>query len=164
MKNESVPNAKPTGFVDRALDLIERAGNKLPDPAALFLILLVIVWVLSALLSSVSFAEIDPRTQKPLVINNLLTGSAIASFLSGMVTTFTSFPPLGVVLVALLGVGVAEHTGFINASLKALLNFTAPILLTPMLIFVAIISHTAVDAGYVLVIPLGGVIFYTAGR
>ena len=164
MENETVPNAKPTGFVDRALDLIERAGNKLPDPAALFLILLVVVWVLSALLSSVSFAEIDPRTQKPLVINNLLTGSAIASFLSGMVTTFTSFPPLGVVLVALLGVGVAEHTGFINASLKALLNFTAPILLTPMLIFVAIISHTAVDAGYVLVIPLGGVIFYTAGR
>lgn len=164
MENETVPNAKPTGFVDRALDLIERVGNKLPDPAALFLILLVVVWILSALLSTVSFAEIDPRTQKPLVINNLLTGTAIASFLSGMVTTFTSFPPLGVVLVALLGVGVAEHTGFINASLKALLNITAPILLTPMLIFVAIISHTAVDAGYVLVIPLGGVIFYTAGR
>jgi aminobenzoyl-glutamate transport protein len=81
-----------------------------------------------------------------------------------MVTTFTSFHPLGVVLVALLGVGVAEHTGFINAALKGLLSFTSPMMLTPMVIFVAIISHTAADAGYVLVIPLGGVIFYSAGR
>lgn len=157
-------NPEPSGFLERALNLIEKVGNKLPDPAALFLILLFVVWILSAILSTMSFAEIDPRTGKALVINNQLSGTAIAAFLSTMVTTFTSFPPLGVVLVALLGVGVAEHTGFINASLKALLNFTAPFLLTPMVVFVAIISHTAVDAGYVLVIPLGGVIFYTAGR
>ncbi len=158
------PDLKPTGFVDKALNAIEVIGNKLPDPAALFLILLFVVWVLSALLSTMTFAEIDPRNGKPLVINNQMTGTAIAAFLSNMVTTFTSFHPLGVVLVALLGVGVAEHTGFINAALKGLLNITSPKLLTPMLIFVAIISHTAADAGYVLVIPLGGVIFYAAGR
>ncbi len=155
---------KPSGFVNRALNLIETVGNKLPDPAALFLILLFVVWVLSAILSTMTFAEIDPRSGKALIINNQMTGTAIATFLSNMVTTFTSFHPLGVVLVALLGVGVAEHTGFINASLKALLNITSPSLLTPMIIFVAIISHTAADAGYVLVIPLGGVIFYSAGR
>jgi p-aminobenzoyl-glutamate transporter AbgT len=155
---------KPSGFVDRALGLIETVGNKLPDPAALFLILLFVVWILSAILSTMTFAEIDPRSGKALVINNQMTGAAIAAFLSNLVTTFTSFHPLGVVLVALLGVGVAEHTGFINAALKALLNITSPMLLTPMLIFVAIISHTAADAGYVLVIPLGGVIFYAAGR
>lgn len=166
MVDEKEPafDSKPSGLVDRALNLIETVGNKLPDPAALFLILLFVVWILSALLSSMTFAEVDPRTGKALVINNQMTGTAIAAFLSNMVTTFTGFHPLGVVLVALLGVGVAEHTGFINAALKALLNFTAPSLLTPMLIFVAIISHTAADAGYVLVIPLGGVIFYSAGR
>lgn len=166
MANENTPATEPSnlGFVDRALNLIERVGNKLPDPAALFLILLFTVWVLSAILSTMTFTEIDPRTGKALVINNQMTGAAIATFLSNMVTTFTGFHPLGVVLVALLGVGVAEHTGFINAALKALLNVTSPKLLTPMLIFVAIISHTAADAGYVLVIPLGGVIFYTAGR
>jgi aminobenzoyl-glutamate transport protein len=81
-----------------------------------------------------------------------------------MVGTFTSFPPLGVVLVALLGVGVAEHTGFINAGLKAILDVTPARLLTPMLILVGILSHTATDAGYVLVIPLGAVIFQAAGR
>ncbi len=151
-------------WLDRALNTIERLGNKLPDPAALFFILLVVVWVLSALLAPVAFTEIDPRNGQPIRINNQLTGAAIATFLSNMVTTFTSFHPLGVVLVALLGVGVAEHTGFINASLKGLLSFTSVKLLTPMLILVAIVSHTAADAGYVLVIPLGAVIFYTAGR
>ncbi|HSJ31229.1 MAG TPA: AbgT family transporter [Longimicrobiales bacterium] len=154
----------PPRFIDRALNWIERAGNTLPDPAALFLILLFVVWGLSALLAPMSFSEIDPRTDAPIQIVNLLTGSAIAEFLSTMVTTFTGFHPLGVVLVALLGVGVAEHTGFINAGLKGMLSFTSPKLLTPMLILVAIVSHTAADAGYVLVIPLGGVIFYAAGR
>lgn len=156
--------ARPSGFVERALNLIETVGNKLPDPAALFLILMILVWVLSAILSTMTFAEIDPRTGKALVINNQLTGTALAAFLSNMVTTFTSFHPLGVVLVALLGVGVAEHTGFINAILKAMLNITPAKLLTPMMIFVGILSHTAADAGYVLVIPLAAVIFYSAGR
>jgi p-aminobenzoyl-glutamate transporter AbgT len=151
-------------WVDRALNTIETVGNKLPDPAVLFLILLIVVWILSSLLAPLQFAEIDPRTGKPIMVVNQLSGTAIAAFLSNMVTTFTGFHPLGVVLVALLGVGVAEHTGFINAALKWLLSFTSAALLTPMVILVGIVSHTAADAGYVLVIPLGGVIFYAAGR
>ncbi len=151
-------------FLDRALNWIEVAGNKLPDPAVLFLILLIAVWVLSAILAPIAFSEIDPRTNEPIRVANQLTGTSLASFLAGMVKTFTGFHPLGVVLVALLGVGVAESTGFINAVLKYLLGFTPKSLLTPMLILVSIVSHTATDAGYVLVIPLGGVIFYAAGR
>lgn len=163
--NEELPVEQPsTRFIDRALNTIERVGNTLPDPAVLFLILLITVWILSAILSPLQFSEIDPRSGEPLTIVNQLTGASLAAFLANMVTTFTSFHPLGVVLVALLGVGVAEHTGFINAALKGLLGFTSPRLLTPMLILVAILSHTAADAGYVLVIPLGGVIFYAAGR
>ena len=154
----------PRGILTRALDWIERIGNKLPDPALLFLILLLAVWVLSALIAPMTFTEIDPRTKEPIVVQSQLTGQSLATFLSRMVTTFTSFHPLGVVLVALLGVGIAEHTGFINAGLKALLSVTSAKLLTPMLVGVGILSHTAADAGYVLVIPLGGVIFYAAGR
>ncbi|MDQ3666155.1 MAG: AbgT family transporter [Acidobacteriota bacterium] len=164
MDDPAPEQGTPPRWIDRALNTIERLGNKLPDPAALFLILLFVVWVLSALLAPIQFSEIDPRNGEPLQVNNQLTGTAIAAFLSNMVTTFTSFHPLGVVLVALLGVGVAEHTGFINAALKGLMSFTSAKLLTPMLILVAIVSHTAADAGYVLVIPLGGVIFYAAGR
>ncbi|NNF67681.1 MAG: AbgT family transporter, partial [Gammaproteobacteria bacterium] len=149
-----------TGF----LATVERIGNKLPDPAVLFIALLFIVWVLSWLLSYVSFGVVDPRSQAPLVVNNLLSGAAITEFLSVMVTNFSHFHPVGVVLVAMLGIGVAEHSGFINTGIRALLNVTPGWLLTPMVILVGIVSHSAVDAGYVLVIPLGGVIFYAAGR
>src|SRR5918994_961263 len=115
---------RPVTGLDRFLNLIERAGNKLPDPAMLF----------------------------------------VAALLSNMVTVFVTFPPLGIVLVALLGVGVAEHVGFLTAMLKGLLNITPKRLLTPMIILVGCLSHTTADAGYVLVVPLGGVIFYAAGR
>lgn len=163
MTAEASTEATPRG-IDRMLNAIEVVGNKLPDPAVLFVICLVVVWGLSALLAGVAFTEIDPRTGDPMVVNNLLTGSGLAAFLAGMVTTFTSFPPLGVVLVAMLGIGVAEHGGYINAGLRTVLGVTPKALLTPMLILVAIVSHTATDAGYVLVIPLGGVIYYAAGR
>lgn len=153
-----------TGIGARVLAAVERVGNKLPDPAVLFIALLFIVWALSWLLSYISWDAIDPRTGAPLVVNNQLSGDAMVHFLSSMVKTFAHFHPIGVVLVAMLGIGVAEHTGFISAALRAMLSVTARWLLTPMLILVGIISHTAADAGYVLVIPLGGVIFYAAGR
>ena len=162
--NAEVTDTAPTGFVARILGAVERAGNKLPDPAMLFALLLVTVWVASWILSYFDFSAIDPRTGNNIEILNLLSGSQLANFLATMVPTFTGFAPLGVVLVAMLGVGVAEHSGFINVGLKLMLNVTPQKLLTPMLILVAIVSHTAVDAGYVLVIPLGGVLYYAAGR
>jgi aminobenzoyl-glutamate transport protein len=156
--------AVPRGAVTRFLDAVERIGNKLPDPAVLFLILMLATWVLSALLANVSFAEVDPRTGDAISIKNLLAGTSFTAFMADMVRTFVNFAPLGVVLVAMLGLGVAEHTGFINAALRAILSVTPKMLLTPVLVAVGILSHVAVDAGYVLVIPLGAVIFYAAGR
>ncbi len=153
-----------TGLTERVLATVERVGNKLPDPAILFIALLVIVWVLSFVFSWFDWGVTDPRTGEPLVVVNQLSGEAMALFFSSMVQNFAHFHPIGVVLVAMLGIGVAEHTGFINAGLRSLMSVTARWLLTPMLIMVGIISHTAADAGYVLVIPLGGVIFYAAGR
>ncbi|MEX0680052.1 MAG: AbgT family transporter [Balneolales bacterium] len=152
------------GMLGRFLDIIERVGNKLPDPAILFLLLMIVVWFLSAIISPFDFGEIDPRTGETLRVINLLSGDQFASFLAGMTNTFITFAPLGVVLLAMLGVGAAEHSGYISAALKYVLGFTPKSFLTPMLIMVAIVSHTAADAGYVLVIPLGGVIFYAAGR
>ncbi|MGE0385384.1 MAG: AbgT family transporter [Gammaproteobacteria bacterium] len=148
----------------RLLDAIERAGNRLPDPAMLFLLLLGAVALLSAGLSAATFAELDPRTGQPLVIHNLLAPDSLTAFMAGMVRNFVEFPPLGVVLVAMLGIGVAEHSGYIAAALRALLSITSRHLLTPAVIAVGIVSHVAVDAGYVLVIPLGGLAFHAAGR
>ncbi len=151
-------------WLARCLDAVERAGNRLPDPAVLFLILMVMAWVVSNVLARFSFVEIDPRSGQPIEIRDLLAGQSLTAFMATMVSTFTSFPPLGVVLVAMLGLGVAEHSGFINATLRAAMAVTPRQLLTPALIAVGILSHVAVDAGYVLVIPLGAVIFYAAGR
>ena len=163
-ESEVEKEAPRAGAMERALAAVERVGNRLPDPAMLFVFLLVIVWLLSWALSSIAFDVIDPRTGQPLVVINQLSGSALTAFTSAMVTNFVQFHPVGVVLVAMLGIGVAEHTGFINSALRGTMAVTARWLLTPMVITVGIISHTAVDAGYVLVIPLGGIIFYAAGR
>ena len=164
MENAPDLTAKPDGFVERMLNGIERVGNKLPDPSMLFLISMIVVWILSALMSGMSFADIDPRSGEPIQIINLLSGTAFTTFLSQMVTIFTSFAPLGVVLVAMLGVGVADEAGYFNTSIKIMLGWTPKALMTPMVILVGLLSHSAIDAGYVLVIPLGGIIFYAVGR
>jgi len=175
MNNPPSTTAPARGAAQRFLDGIEWAGNKLPDPAVLFVMAMALTWLLSALLAPVQFTEMDPRTvvrdaagqitaSEPIQVKNQLSGAALTQFLSRMVKTFTEFPPLGVVLVAMLGVGVAEHTGFISALLKGLLVLTPRRWLTPALLLVAILSHSAGDVGYVLVIPLGGIIFMAAGR
>ena len=168
-------NASRPGLLQRLLNAIEWAGNRLPDPAMLFVLALGITMVVSAFLAPIQFDAIDPRTverdadgqivaSQPIRVINQLSGTALATFLARMVKTFVEFPPLGVVLVALLGVGVADQTGFIRAGIRALLNLTPRKWLTPMLLLVAIVSHSAGDTGYVLVIPMGGVIFAAAGR
>jgi aminobenzoyl-glutamate transport protein len=160
-KSSTTVNKK---FSDKILDFIEKSGNLLPDPAMMFFFCLVIVWILSAIFSNISFTEIDPRTGTPLLVNNLLEGKNLARFLSQMVSIFVNFVPLGVVLVAILGVGVAENSGFVSTGLKLLLRITPKKLLTPMLIVLSIASHSAIDAGYIVMVPLGAVIFYAAGR
>lgn len=88
------PAARRTAL-DRFLQVIEDAGNRLPDPAILFVIALLIVWAVSALLAPVAFTEIDPRNGKPIQVQSQLTGAALAAFLANMVTVFVTFPPLG---------------------------------------------------------------------
>ena len=160
----NAPAPKSRGPVMVFLDFIEWMGNKLPDPAVLFVLGILIIWTMSAICSSIQFTETLPGQEKPIQIVNMLTLEKLAEFLSTMTESFVGFHPLGVVLVAMLGVGVADHSGFISALLKTLLTFTPKSLLTPMVVLVAVLSHTAADAGYVVVIPLAGIIFYAAGR
>ncbi len=153
-----------TTRLGRALAFVERAGNRLPDPAALFVIALFATWVLSAILAPVTFDVVDPRSGKPVVVKSLLAPGELVASLTGMVKTFTGFQPLGIVLVTLLGVGVAEHAGLVRAFVRWLVQLTPKSLLTPTLILVAIVSHSAADAGFVLVVPIGAIVFRAAGR
>ena len=141
MAEEQQEKTVKPGFTTRMRGGVERVGNMLPDPAVLFIALLFIVWIMSWLLSYVEFDIFHPATGERIQVINQLSGASFVEFMSTMVTRFVTFGPIGVVLVAMLGIGVAEHTGFIDTSIRALLNVTAKWLLTPMVILVGIISH-----------------------
>ena len=104
MSTAPPPPRRP--WADRLLDLIEWAGNKLPDSGLLFVLALLLTWLASAVLAPFDFGILDPRTQKPIVVHNQLTGKALVHFLAHMVQNFMAFPPLGVVLVAWLTAAV----------------------------------------------------------
>ena len=156
-------SAKKT-FMERFLNGIEATGNKLPDPGMMFAYGVGIVFVLSLILSLFTWNFVVPSTGEALVVKNLLEPTYLAGFVANMVPAFVGFAPLGISLVAVLGVGVSEHSGFISTALKKIMSIIPARILTPALVLVGILSHAASDAGYVLVIPIGGVIFYAAGR
>ena len=122
------------------------------------------VCVVSAILSCVQFAYVHPATGKTIQITNMLSGAAMVDLLSKMVNNYASFPPLGMVIVATLGIGVAEGSGYINTGLKKLLSITPKFLITPTVIFVGMLSHLAPDSGYVIIIPIAAAMFMQPGN
>lgn len=149
---------------DRILNFIEKTGNALPHPATLFAICAGLVLVASAVGSYFDWSVVHPATKEVVKVNNLLTIQGLHRIMVELVPNFTSFAPLGIVLVAMLGIGVAEHSGLINSLIKIVVIHSPKKLLTSTIIVAGIFSHAASDAGYVLLIPLAGVIFLTAGR
>ncbi|MEO0558809.1 MAG: AbgT family transporter [Bacteroidota bacterium] len=149
---------------DRFLDGVERAGNRLPDPVTLFLIFIGMVMVASAIAAALGASAVHPGTGERIQALNLFSGDLIQRLLVELPETFAAFPPLGLVLAVMLGIGVADKTGLIAAALKAFMSSIPNTLLTAALIFAGIMSSLAVDAGYVVVIPLGAVLFAGAGR
>jgi aminobenzoyl-glutamate transport protein len=149
---------------ERMLDRVERAGNALPDPVTLFFLLIAIVMVVSWIASAMSVSAVHPGTSETIAVDNLFSADNIRRLLVEMPETFAAFPPLGLVLVVMLGIGVADKTGLISAALSAFVRSVPDALLTGALVFAGIMSSLAVDAGYVVVIPLGAVLFYGAGR
>ncbi len=149
---------------NKALNLIEKVGNALPHPATLFALFALMVILLSGVLSMFDIREIHPKTGEEITVINLMSEYGIHEILSGLVENFTGFAPLGTVLVAMLGIGIAEGSGLIGTALKVLV-LKAPVrLLTFILVFSGILSNTASEVGYVLLIPLGAMIFEAAGK
>ena len=151
-------------LLQRVLDSVERGGNKLPQPVTLFVALIFIVLIVSAIVSAFGVSAVHPGTGKSIEVVNLLSKDGIQKIFVEMVRTFTSFPPLGLVLVVMLGIGVAERTGFIAAALKIFVSSVSKKLITVSVITAGMLSSLAADAGYVVLIPLGAVIFLSVGR
>lgn len=150
------------------LGWVERVGNGLPHPVILFIILALAVVVVSFLVvqAGITVDYFDAKEGEAATVSavNLLSAEGLRYIFNSATKNFTNFAPLGTVLVAMLGVGVAEWSGLINVSLKKLLTNTNPKFLTAVVVFAGIMSNIASDAGYVVVIPLGAIVFAGAGR
>jgi len=157
-------NKENKNFFSRFLGIIEKVGNALPDPVFLFALLAMLVIVISGITSLFSIEVIHPGTGETIRPVNLFSVEGLHKILTGMVKNFTSFAPLGTVLVALLGIGVAEGSGFIGTILRLLVLSSPKKLLTFVIIFAGILSNTASEVGYVLLVPLSAIIFLSVGR
>jgi aminobenzoyl-glutamate transport protein len=164
MSDTAVGKPSKPSAIDRFLRIIEIGGNALPHPATLFAMLALLVIVLSALASWAGLSVTHPTTGAEVHAVNLMTIEGLQRILTSLVTNFTSFAPLGTVLVALIGIGVCEHSGLFGTSLRLLVLSSPRFLLTPILVFAGVMSNMASEIGYVLLVPLAGLIFQAAGR
>ncbi|MBR9975328.1 MAG: AbgT family transporter, partial [Bacteroidetes bacterium] len=152
------------GMMERILSLVERVGNALPHPASLFAGFAGLVILLSWVFAQFDISVIHPGTGETIRPVNLLSVDGLHRILLTMVTNFTSFAPLGTVFVSMLGIGIAESSGLIGTALRRLVLAAPQRMLTFVIVLAGILSNTASEVGYVLLVPLGGVIFQAAGR
>jgi aminobenzoyl-glutamate transport protein len=163
---------RPRGAFQRFLDTVEWLGNLLPHPVTLFALFATAVVVISGIAEWLDLSVPDPRPEgsrgrSPTGVINavgLLNADGLRRIVENLVSNFVNFVPLGTVLVALLGVGVAEASGLLSAGIRALVLKAPRQLITLAIVFTGVISNTASEAGYVILVPLAGVIFLAIGR
>lgn len=148
----------------RFLNFVEKGGNALPHPASLFGILALLVLLFSWIGSVFSWSAIHPATGESIEIVNLISKEGLHQILLKMVDNYTGFAPLGIVMVALLGIGIAESSGLISAVIRLMVLKAPASMLTFILVFVGILSNIASDLGYILIIPIAGIVFHSVGR
>jgi len=168
--SETPTNKK--GWFNRFLATVEFLGNLLPHPITLFAIFCLAIIVFSGIADWMGLSAIDPRPvgskgRDPdgvIEVVSLMSAEGLQRIMTGLVTNFTGFAPLGTVLVALLGVSVAEHSGMLSAAMRGMVMGASKRLVTFMVVFAAILSNTASELGYVVLIPLAAMIFHSLGR
>lgn len=162
----------PKTAMQRFLDGVEKVGNMVPHPVIIFLILIGIVIVLSALLgafgASVTFDRINPETHEiesaTTSIRSLLNIDGIRFMYESLIPNFMSFTAVGLMIAAMIGAGVAEESGLVTALIRKLVIVSPRWALTYILAFVGIIASVAADAGYLVLIPLAGIAYLAVGR
>ncbi|MFC2114307.1 AbgT family transporter [Bacteroidota bacterium] len=148
----------------RILTFVEKSGNALPHPASLFGILAIIVLFFSLFGYLLGWSVVHPATGETINTVNLLSKDGLHMIMMKMVKNYTGFAPLGIVMVALLGIGIAESSGLISAAIRLMVIKSPAKIITFVVVLAGIISNIASDLGYVLIIPLGAIIFQSVGR
>lgn len=169
---QDAENKQKTTIFNRFLNGVEYLGNRLPHPITMFAILALAIAVISGILSvlgvSATGEVIDSKTlelsEQTISVVSLLNREGLSYMLTHAVSNFTEFAPLGVVLVTMLGVGCAEGSGYLPALMKKTVSVTPAAIVTPMLVFLGVMSNVASDVGYVVLIPIGAVVFMAYGR
>lgn len=152
------------GLIQRVLGRIEQAGNRLPHPTLIFLYLCGFVLLLSGLMDWLNVNAVHPVNQTVIGATSLLTADGLQQILSKAVTNFTGFAPVGTVLVAIMGIAVAEHSGLLGTVLKITVLRAPEKLMTFTVVIAGVLSSLAADTGYVVLVPLAALLFATAGR
>ena len=158
--------------ITRFLHVVEWLGNALPHPVTLFALFAAGVVVLSGILGYFDVAVIDPRPEGAkgradnglIEVVSLMNGEGLRLIVLNLVNNFVTFAPLGTVLVALLGVGVAERSGWLTAVIRSMVLNARPELVTIIIVLAGVLSNTASEMGYVVLVPLAAVVFYSLGR
>ena len=148
----------------RALDVVERIGNRLPDPITIFVILALVVLAGSWLAARLGVSAVHPKDGSVITAVNLLNAEGVRRIFTEAVRNFMNFAPLGIVLTAMIGIGVAEKTGLIAVSLRAFMTGVPRTLLTAAVIFAGMMAHLAADAGIIILPPIAALLFAAAGR
>ncbi len=165
-------NKQSKNLFTRFLDSVEWLGNLLPHPITLFAIFCVAIIVASGVAGYFDLAVVDPRPEGAsgraadgmIHVVSLMSAEGLQRIVQSVVTNFTGFAPLGTVLVAMLGVAVAEYSGLLSAGMRKMVMGASPRLVTFTIVFAGIISNTASELGYVVLIPLAAMIFHSLGR
>ena len=166
----SKKSGSKVSLYNRCLNGIERVGNGLPHPVVLFAMFALAIVAISAVCAALGVSAtgelvVNGQLQETTIsVVSLLTKEGLTYIFTSAVSNFTSYAPLGMVLVAMLGVGVAEQSGLIDTLLKRVVKATPAKLLTPMIVFLGVMTNIASDAGYVILIPLGAMMFRACGR
>ena len=156
--------SKYPSLASRLLDTIENTGNRIPHPALLFIYLAIGVALLSWLAARLGWHAVHPVSGETISAFNLLSRAGVHRVLEQTVSNFTHFAPVGTVLVAMLGIGIADHAGLLSAIMRSLVLRAPERALTFTVVFAGVLSSLAADAGYVVLIPLAAALFQAAGR
>ncbi|MBB5223360.1 aminobenzoyl-glutamate transport protein [Amaricoccus macauensis] len=160
------------GMMDRFLSTVERAGNKVPHPAIIFFMLIAIVVLLSVFLNLIGWAAtyeaIDPATHQVVTqtttVRSLLSADGIRFMFTSIVPNFQGFGAVGVIIVAMVGVGVAEESGLIATLVRKVVEIAPRSIFTFIVVMLGVVSSFAADAGYLVLVPLGAAAFHSLGR
>jgi aminobenzoyl-glutamate transport protein len=148
----------------RAMAVVERVGNALPHPFWLFWILSAILAVVSAILAAADVTVVSPSDGERVAVQSLLSGDGVAMALSTAITNFATFPPMATIVVVIMGVAVAERTGFLAAAMKVGVSRVPASWVVFAVAFAGTVAHVASAAAYIILVPLGGLAFRAVGK